>query len=173
MDRQLFGDPAIFALEVLRNDAAGGRYGVWGQLCFWCNSTQLGELTEASYGAICGCSMALNRSLGFLPALCDDALLGRSDADIFAFLSSQLYEPHESSIAKENMERFSKFEFLTNWSEHFDGYRGFYFLVSESRLRLLVKRPNGELIVEEVETANFARCARAFCDWYESAERQR
>ena len=122
----LFGKREDFAIECYHDPISNETGHVFGRICVWANNIQLGNINEPA--CILGVlENFFSECLSELSSLSDAAVDSLSDDDAFEFLNQAIYGNDARTLEqiKIDARRYSKFVFLTNWSEAFDGTNAF------------------------------------------------
>jgi hypothetical protein len=172
MSSQRFGHPAHFAIEV-DTDATdtSPRATVWGHMRVWLGGTPIGRFEEKHCG-LSGPLQDLDTLASQLDFLWDDRLSGLSDRDTHSYLLRALYsnDPKRSDEdVRLACREFSRFVFLTNSSECFDGYNGFMFRRPSEDPVVVVTTADESLVRASVRPEAFAASVREFGLWHASA----
>jgi len=163
----VFGDRNDFAIEAVSDPLPGHSCGtVWGNMRIWCCRTPLGNFEERNSG-LSGAQRSLSEVAEDLDSLESPDLRRLDDEAAWRFLNRLLFV--EDSRSHEEVRRdaaeWSRFIFLTNWGEPFDGYNGFVFRSGVDRLRIVVREPDDHLVGFDVSTAGFGAAVQAFSRW--------
>src|SRR5580704_7878493 len=117
----LFGRRDEFAIECYHDPISNEMGLVFGRICVWANNIPLGNIKESGciLGTVASCFF---QCLSELPSLYDDAVDDLSDETAFDFLDRAIYGDDARTVEQIEIDasRYSKFVFLTNWSEAFD-----------------------------------------------------
>ncbi|MEZ5330339.1 MAG: hypothetical protein R3F19_35275, partial [Verrucomicrobiales bacterium] len=146
---------------------------VWGRMRIWCRNESFGDF-ENPYNALYSASERFRVMRDAHPNLWDPTFEGLEDTEIFRIFNEAIYNGTHSNSDEivDLADRFWKFDFLTNWGEHFDPLKG-----------LLAFDPNGEALfmIEDGDDrvrgfrfpqASFVEAASDFVRWFDSeAER--
>jgi len=162
----LLGRKSDFAVECYHEPNYPNEHGwVFGRMCVWVQGSPLGDLDEPA------CMLNVTEGhvqdcLDRLDELWDEAVDGLSDSDAFQFLDSALYadDDRPNQQVYEEAVRFSKFDFLTNWGESFNGTKAFL-LRSGADFRILYRLPSGSLAGGIVTGDVLVATMRGLLDW--------
>jgi hypothetical protein len=167
----IIGDTSSFAIECRHDPIPNESRRVYGRVRLWAEGRPiLGNIDEPDcwLDPIGG---VLEDFTDRLSTLDDPAVSLLPDLDAFQILDRAIYVDDERSdnAISQDLERFSRFDFLTNHSEAFDRTKSF--LVGGDPLRLLVEA-DGTLRSARVAQANFVHVVQAFVAWL-AEERKR
>lgn len=162
----LFGDKSDFAIECYRDHRDQWLEGhVCGRMCIWCAGHQLGDIDNSNMlGTI---KELFSKFLECLPSLTDEAIDHLPDLDAFTFLDSHLflgYEGQSDEQTRIDAQRFSKFIFLTNWDEQFDGEKAFL-LKTDNGFRILYRISEQQVGVANVSAKVLQNAVSGFLKW--------
>jgi hypothetical protein len=136
----LLGVKEDFAIECFHElDYPNDKEWVFGRMCVWVQGVELGNIREPS----CMLNVTeghIDDCLGQLDKLHDSAVDDLPDVEAFRFLDAALYLDDDRTDQQIHADaiRFSKFDFLTNWGESFDGVKAFL-LKKGDRFRILFR----------------------------------
>ena len=178
----VFGNRAGFAVEAgIEPDKHTDRT-LWGRMCVWCRGVMLGDLDEPCCGIGFAAEMfaELQSEVGTLWA---DEFAGLDDTAAWNFLDGLLYGFHgdievPDDRTSEEIGRdhhiWSRFDFLTNWGEQFDGFKSFLLCPPPGdTIRVLYRGPDG-LVGRglSVSRAGFVNAAEGFIRWFRGEEQR-
>lgn len=163
----IFGNPERFAIDAFVEDHLVPRSAAWGRMCVWCSGEMLGDLDEPHCGLEAASSFELLADS--LDSLWDESLIGLGPREMFDFLDRALFLDSGQSldVIRRNAERYSEFEFLTNWGEPFNGFKGFVIARPDAALLILFQRPDDSFGFAEVEMLEFRIAAKSVSEWYD------
>ena len=172
----LFGSKDNFAIETMIEPDLKPPSTPWGRMCIWCNGVAIGDIDEEH----CGLEVfgILSSLITQLNDLWLDEFEGFSDLELLNYLDGFLYGYHGDVEIIDNrsdeqihfdVEKYSKFNFLTNWGEQFDrGGKSFIFHNPNGRIKIL----NKKLLLEkgialETSTEDFCSVIVEAVSWFE------
>jgi hypothetical protein len=180
----LFGDPSDFAIEADVEPDLRPPSSVWGHMCVWCRGCALGRIEER-HCALYPSHLAFEWLVTHLDELWAPELAVFDDGGIWKFLDSLLYGYHDQLALDEHDRRtlsemqqdsaeFSRFNFLTNWGEQFDGgYKSFIFRPPSEQVRILSRAFPANLgPCVQVTPEGFVTAATGFVEWFREQERR-
>ena len=150
-----FGNPDDFAIDADVEPDVVPPSAVWGSMCVWCRGEPLGRCDER-YCFLATAASSFDWMSGHLDELWESGFEGLDDEAAFARLDSFL-SPH-------------RFDFLTNWGEQFDNWRGFVVCPPGEDLRVYYRRPDRSRSGARVTRRGFQAAADAFVAWFEGHE---
>jgi hypothetical protein len=161
----LFGQRNDFAVEAHHEQILNANGCVFGRVCVWAKDLALGNIEEPAciLGSVQG---AFEHLLLTIESLHDPSLDSLGDREAFDLLNVAIYG--EDSRTAERIaidsKRYSKFVFLTNWGEAFDGTNAFL-LKAPNGFRILYQLKNdirGSALVSHLGLRN---AAQSFVKW--------
>jgi len=167
-DPMIFGDTHDFAIEVdsdATHESPAGT--VWGHMRIWCRDEFFGDSSNRHCG-LSGAHQALMEMAARLPELKLPEFMDLDDLGVWRLLDQSLYGDDARTAAEVNRDatKFSRFNFLTNWGESFDDYKGFVFCRGDREVRFLVQGPaSGSVRGVCVTAAGFKKAVSAFDAW--------
>lgn len=162
----LFGVKDDVAIECYHEPSYPNDRGwVFGRMCMWACGVELGNLSEP----VCMLNVtegSFQDCLRQLDDLHDEAVDHLSDEAAFLFLDGALYLDDDRTNHQIHADalRFSKFNFLINWGESFDGIKAFL-LKSGDHFRILYRLSCNTLGCAEVTREGLVHALRAFLEW--------
>ncbi len=175
----IFGDPQDFAIEAGGEPGLAPPAAVWGFMRVWCGGVPLGDIEERGC-ALYPSSVEFAWLSDHIDGLWDESLTGLDDKAAWDLLDGSLYGYHgdvevEDQRTLDEMrrgwDRYSKFNFLTNWGESFDGYKSFIMSPPNGKLRILSRRLPAYLgLSVQVSRSSFQEACRRFIHWFLSEE---
>jgi|688.fasta_scaffold977595_1 hypothetical protein len=122
----LFGTKDSFGIEAQTEVDLTLPSAVWGRMRVWCQNESFGDF-ENPYNALYSASERFRSALHAYPDLWDATFDGLEDAQIFQKFNEAIYTGTNLGIEEIVVlsNRYWKFDFLTNWGEHFDPLKGF------------------------------------------------
>ncbi len=180
--REMFGDPADFAIEAGVEPHLVRPSAVWGHMRVWCGGHPLGDIEDRQC-ALYPSYLELDRMSTHLVDQWDEALLGLDDRAMWNFLDGALYGYHgnvevenDRSLeeSRRDAARFGKFDFLTNWGEQFDrGYKSFLICPPNKPVCVLSRAfPESVGLGVNVTRDGFTRASETFVGWFRFQERR-
>jgi hypothetical protein len=176
-----FGDISDFAIEAEVEPDISPPSSVWGRMCIWCRGEPLGNLSEP-YCGLGAAAYEFRWLRCHLTDLWDECLEGLDDRDANDFLDGLLYgyrggveieDERTSEEMNRDATRFSKFNFLTNWGEQFDGYKSFILCPPAQPVRILSRhlpdRMNGVAVVTR---EGLLSAVEDFLRWFDEQEKR-
>jgi hypothetical protein len=161
----LFGQREDFAIECYHDPIPNEAGRVFGRICVWANNIQIGTTNEPAciLGTLQSC---FSKCLSELPSLWDAEVDNLSDDDAFEFLNRAIYSDDARTSEQIEMDarRYSKFVFLTNWSEAFDGTNAFL-LRSPTGFRILFRLRNDEHGSASIARSGLVSAIEQFLRW--------
>ncbi|MDD5273235.1 MAG: Imm42 family immunity protein [Methylovulum sp.] len=164
----LIGNPHSFAIECY-HEPLNTRH-VFGRMCIWVAGNRLGDITEPSCMLNVTAAM-LSRLMGRLSALSDPYLWQRGDREAFDFLNHAIYLDNAKTIddIHQDMERYFKFDFLTNGGESFDGTKSFIMMADEEIILLFTD--NADIFYSaHLPKSEFINVIDQFLSWFKHEE---
>ena len=178
----IFGNKSDFAIEAMIEPYLAPPSEPWGRLCIWVSGTQIGDFDDPHCG-LYNCYISFQEISKRLDALWTKELEGLSDIEIWNFLDGTLYGYHgnieiddlrtlEETIR--DAEKYSKFDFLTNWGEMFDrGGKSFILKPSSGHIKILNYDYKQEIVrAYRCTELSFYRASREFSNWYSEQVRR-
>ena len=164
----IFGNSERFAIEAHTETHLKPPSGVWGRMCVWCAGEMLGDIDDPHCGL--EASSSFKELADDLDSLWDDTLSCTSPLEMFDLLDRALYLDSERSLEsiKADAARYSKFNFLTNWGEQFDGFKAFVVAQPNAGLLILFRRRDNSFGFVDIERQEFIEAARSVSDWFEN-----
>jgi hypothetical protein len=171
----IFGDRSDFAVEVHVDAGAEDRPGIIsGRMCLWANDIALGDIKETN----CWLNPVRDSLVELIDRLDDqwsDAFVGLDDIALWNVLDGLLYGYHgdvellderTTEECTRDGEIWGRFDFLTNWSELFDGYKAFLVCPSATGVVILARTPSGARHRLELTRDGLVRAVREFDLWF-------
>ncbi len=147
----IFGNTSEFAIQAECESDLVAPSAVWGRMCVWCQGVVLGNVNN-SHCSLYPAVVNFQRLERNLHELWDDSFCNLQDQEIFQLLDWRLYgcsssgeiasDSRTDEQAAEDARRFSKFDFLTNWGEQFDGHKAFIFARGDGIVRIAYRLPD-------------------------------
>jgi hypothetical protein len=168
----LLGVGDDFAIECVHEpDYPNDRGWVFGRMCVWARGVTLGDLTEPA------CMLNVTEGhfqdcLSLLDELHDEAVDGLPDEAAFRFLDAKIYlddDRTNEEVLADSL-RYSKFDFLTNCGESFDGIKAFL-LKSGNHFRVLYRLTSGTIGGVEITRCGLVSATLAFLEWIAAEKR--
>ncbi len=174
----LFGNKNDFANEAMVEPDLVPPSSPWGRLCVWVASNRIGNY-EDPYCGLHPCCAGFVEACENLNALWEDEFASMSDLEIWNFLDGILYGYHghvelddQRSLdeIRRDAARYSKFNFLTNWGEMFDGGgKSFLLRQPHGTLKILNYDYDRNVVNSYVcSEFSFRRATKGLVDWYEN-----
>jgi hypothetical protein len=161
----LFGRRDDFAIECYHDPIPNETGLVFGRICVWANNIPLGNIHESGciLGAVASC---FSQCLSELPSLYDSAVDDLSNEAAFDFLDRAIYGDDARTIERieNDARRYSRFVFLTNWSEAFDGTNAFL-LYGPSGLRIVFRLRTDERGSAAITESGLVDAIEKFLHW--------
>ena len=162
----IFGVREDFAIECFHEPEYPNAHGwVFGRMCVWARGVELGNLDEPA------CMLNVTEGhfedcLDQLDELCDESVDDLPNGVAFQFLDTALYLDDARTNAQIHSDavRFSKFDFLTNWGESFDGTKAFL-LKSGEHYRILYRLSCDTCGSADVTRERLVNAMLAFLEW--------
>jgi hypothetical protein len=161
----LFAQREDFAIECYHDPIPNELGRVFGRICVWANNVQLGNIGEPS------CILDVPQRffaefLSELPELWDAELDNLADDAAFEFLDQAIYrdDARTREQVRNDYRRYSKFIFLTNWSEAFDGTNAFLSR-APTGFRILFRPSNDERGNASITSTGLVGTIEAFLRW--------
>lgn len=162
----LFGMKEDFAIECFHEPDYPNDHGwVFGRMCVWAGGVELGDISEPA------CMLNVTEGhfqdcLGQLDALIDGSVNDLADEVAFRFLDAALYVDDDRTNQQVDADalRYSRFNFLINWGESFDGIKAFL-LKSGEHFRILYRLSCDTTGGVEVTRDGLVNAMLAFLDW--------
>ncbi|RYD47164.1 MAG: hypothetical protein EOP85_06005 [Verrucomicrobiaceae bacterium] len=102
-----------------------------------------------------------------LPSLWLKEFAGLTDEEIFQRFDHLLYTgPLDMIFDPERAEQFWRFNFLTNWGEHTDGFKGYLIYHPEGEVGMMIRLPDDSLVCRRIDPDLFVHVAKGFVDWF-------
>jgi hypothetical protein len=161
----LFGRREDFAIECYHDPIPNESGLVFGRICVWANNILLGNFHESGciLGAVASC---YSQCLSALPSLTDSAVDDLSNEAAFDFLDTAIYGDDARTIERIKIDarRYSKFVFLTNWGEAFDGTNAFL-MYGPAGLRIVFRLRNDERGSAAITKSGLVDTIEKFLHW--------
>jgi hypothetical protein len=169
----LFGRREDFAIEIEVERNLSPPSQVWGRMCAWCRGEALGRIDERHCLLASGV-WPLVWLRDHLDRLWDERLEGLEDVAAFRLLDALLYGDDARTLEEiqADADRFNKFDFLTNWGEQFDHWKGFILCPAGSDLQIAYRRPDGSLGSATVTRGGFVDAVNGVERWFIEQERR-
>ena len=180
----LFGDPSEFAVEAEVEPDLRPPSAVWGHMCVWCRGNALGDIDNRHCALYLSC-VRFTWLAEHLDELWTPELAAFDDAGRWNFLKSLLYGYHGDIDLAEHDRRtddemgtdwaeYSRFDFLTNWGEQFDGgFASFIFRPPGDAVHILSRAfPENVGLCVRVSPEGFVTAATGFVEWFREQERR-
>lgn len=167
----LIGNTHIFGIECHHEPIPNETKRVFGRMCIFASNQVLGSIDEPA----CMLNVTeghLSDVIRQLPSLKDETLENLTDLEAFNFLDHALYMDDDRSDleVQQDAERYSKFDFLTNGGESFDGTKSFI-VASGSNVRLLFTDAADIFYSALVPHDEFVKVVTAFFVWIDDEGR--
>ena len=180
----LIGDTNDFAIEAMVEPELKLPSAVWGRMCIHVGETTLGDFDDHScalYPAYGHFKWHAKQSSG----LWDDKFNDMSPEQIHDTVRHAIYgdgdDERTMDEIRRDSRRYSKFDFLTNWGEQFDGYSS-VIVSPDSDTMMIMHRPHvehdsprrlpGDFVVARCSRSGFLSVSRNFEHWFDrEAER--
>lgn len=164
----IFGNVSTFAIEAMSEPDLQPPSAVWGRLRVWCENQAIGNYTE-SYSALYGSYNGLKTLKENLNNLWLDEFANLSNQELWNLLDGALYGYH-GEIELHDIQRYNRFNFLTNWGEQFDNCgKSFIFCTPSKTVRILNRLlPEARGIALEATQTNVVLAINGFMTWFES-----
>jgi hypothetical protein len=169
----LFGTKDSFGIEAVTEVDLSPPSAVWGRMRIWCQNETFGDL-ENPYNALYSASEGFRSALQVHPDLWDSTFDDLDDAQIFQKFNEAIYTGVDLGVKEISQlaYRYWKFDFLTNWGEHFDPLKGFLAFDPNGDTLFMVEDGNEAVRGFRFPQPCFVRAAKDFVDWFDSeAER--
>ncbi len=125
-----------------------------------------GRIEEAHCG-IWYSAERMEELLETLPSLWIDEFEGLADEEIFLRFDQVIYTgPLDEEVPPERTAQFKEFDFLTNWGEHTNGFKGCIVLHPEWEVGMMVRLPDDSIICRRIDPDLFTHVAKTFVEWY-------
>jgi hypothetical protein len=161
----LFGQRDEFAIECYHEPISNEAGHVFGRICVWAKNVRLGNINEPAciLGVLQSC---FSEFLSELPHLQDPEIDNLDDTEAFEFLNRMIYGDDARTLEQlqADARRYSKFVFLTNWSEAFDGTNAFL-LRSPDGFRILFRLHNDQRGSASVTKTGLVSAIQQFLNW--------
>jgi hypothetical protein len=162
------GDSSVFAIDVEDDSTPQSPRGtLWGHARVWVNGFPLGDY-QSTHCGLSDFHLNLRDLSESLPRLlCPDVASARPDM-AFEFLHSKIYGEDARSDAEVALDAaaWSRFIFLTNSSEAFNGLNGFAHYLPDSSVRVLVRTTDPDIIrAVTLPIERFRSVVREFEEW--------
>jgi hypothetical protein len=177
----IFGNTSEFAIQVQCEPELVAPSAVWGRMCVWCQGVELGDINDSHcslYPAVLD-FQALEKNLQ-AQELWDDSFSNLRDEELFERLDWLYYgcdsnghiapDSRTDEQVATDARRFSKFNFLTNWGEQFDGYKAFIFARGDGVVRIAYRLPDYTKGIAHVPESKFTASIDELLSWF--AEQQ-
>jgi hypothetical protein len=169
----LFGTKDTFGVEAMTEADLARPSTVWGRMRIWCQNESFGDF-ENPYNALYSASECFRSALNAFPDLWDSAFDDLDDAQIFQQFNEAIYTGMDLGAEEISQlaARYWKFDFLTNWGEHFNPLKGFLAFDPNGDTLFMVEDGNDAVRGFRFPQSCFVRAATDFVDWFDSeAER--
>lgn len=169
----LFGTKESFGIEAETEADLTPPSTVWGRMRVWCQNESFGDF-ENPYNSLYSASECFRSALHAHPDLWDSTFDDLDDAQIFQKFNEAIYR--EADLGAEEIshlaDRYWKFDFLTNWGEHFDPLKGLLAFDPNGDTLFMVEDGNNAVRGFRFPQADFVRAASGFVGWFDcEAER--
>jgi hypothetical protein len=169
----LFGTKDSFGVEAVTELDLPLPSAVWGRMRVWCQNESFGDF-ENPNNALYPASESFRSALNAYPDLWDSSFVALTDAQIFQRFNAAIYTGSDLSTEEisDFTDRYWKFDFLTNWGEHFNSVKGFLAFDPNGDTLFMVEDCSDVVRGFRFPQACFVRAATGFVDWFNSeAER--
>lgn len=163
----IIGNKKEFAIECYDDTINSEKKWVFGRMCLWCNNQQLGNINEPS----CMLNVTVNHLKDYQEDsnnLENEKLNKLTDSELYSFLDNKLYNAEEETTSEqviEDMNNYSKYDFLTNGGESFDGYASFI-VKGNNKYRILFRDMNNQIYSGLVNNTVFTEVINGFIHWF-------
>jgi hypothetical protein len=172
----VFGNTESFAIEAMSEPELKAPSAVWGRMRVWCEGKAIGDYSEAFcalYPAYCG----FKNLAQTLPDLWTQELDGLSDLALWNHFDSLLYGYHGDEELQDDRtyeqcradaERWSRFNFLTNWGEQFDADGKSFITCKPEGVVLILNRSGSpkQLISTRTSVNEVLSAIAQYIDWF-------
>jgi hypothetical protein len=151
----LFGLQESFAIEAMAEPDLKPPSAVWGRMRVWCQGVALGDFSEP-YCALYPAYMEFKNLLFTLPSLWKSEFEGLNDEALSNRLDELLFGCHGDIVIEDertleqcqnDAEEYTRFTFLTNWGEQFDGFgKSFIFCKGDGIVRVINHQSVGAIV---------------------------
>lgn len=166
----IFGTKNSFAIEALLEPDLSPPCAVWGRMCLWIDSEMLGDI-DNPYCALYTSAKGMRTMAKCLESLWDSSFDGLTDEERFQLFDRAIYLDDERSIdeAVRDASRYGRFDFLTNWGEHFDPLKGFLaFDPHSQKVLMMIRRADESLLITHLDRDQFYDVAISFAEWFDA-----
>jgi len=173
----MFGDPDTFAIEAMTEPHLIAPSAVWGRMCLRIGTFVLGDISDEHcglFGAYCGFKELVTDET----RLWDDSFTGLNLEQIHDCVRVAIYgdDDHSMEVIMEDLRRYKRFDFLTNWGEQFDGFASVIVQTDDVTTSILHRphsafarmRDPGPFVVATCRTVEFRAACDAFVRWFDS-----
>jgi hypothetical protein len=169
----IFGDARDFAIEAVVEPGLAAPSAVWGRMCIHIGAITLGDFND-NYCALYSSYRNFKYMAAGTHRLWDETFAGLSPEEIHDTVRQAIYGDDASEFTSR---RFARFDFLTNWGEHFDDFSSVICSPDEGTLLILhrpyaplnsPRRMAGEFVIASCTRSSFIAASTQFADWFES-----
>jgi len=163
-----FGNVGDFEIEAYDDTLPPERAG-FGRMVIRVQNKIIGDIREMR----CGLGDAAERFRELIPkvhSLWVEEFEGHTDEQIFRILDNALYLDCGQSDEKvrEDAERYSPFDFLTNAGEQFDGFKSFIIRQPDGHLHILIRDSASSFSSGVCSIGSFLDASTAFVAWVDN-----
>lgn len=169
----LFGNPNDFAIEAMLEPNLIPPSKAWGRMCVHVESFVFGDYPQG-YCGLWQAVDAFHWLRNHVDELWDEAFEGKSPQNIHDLVRHAIYGDDARTLEeiKHDAERFSRFDFLCNWGEQFDGSCSVIYRESPDRLRI-THRPTTDMLVSVSCTVDgLVDACDQFTTWFNTEEKR-
>lgn len=163
----MFGNPEDFAIEA-ESDAtdASPASTAWGHMRIWYRGVAFGDFEERHCG-LSGAHQEPVRLSATLHKLISVEFAGLDGSGVWHFLDQKLYRDDERTLSEvdRDAQEYSRFNFLTNWGESFDHYKGFVFCRDDGVHFVVLEPGEHEPRCAQVSPDGFRSAIASFDAW--------
>ena len=163
----IFGSPTDFAIEAEDDGLPGDPKSILsGHMQIWCSNSSIGDFGEWQ-SCLWNSQRELAKIAADLSAITDPTFWTLSDEVLWDRFDRALYIEHgqtNDEIAKDQLE-WGRYDFLTNWGETFDDYKGMIYCLPNGRIRMLVQQPDEFIRNYTVTAKGFKDAIARFSLW--------
>jgi hypothetical protein len=163
----IFGSPTDFAIEA-KDDGlpSDPKSIVCGHMRIWCCGSTIGDFSEAQ-SCLWDSHRQLAKIAANLSAITNPEFWALSDEALWDRFNRARYIDRGQSnddIARDFLQ-WGPYDFLTNWGEMFDGYKGMIYCIPNGKIRMLVQQPDDSIRKYTVSSTGFTDAIAEFSRW--------
>jgi hypothetical protein len=170
----IFGSPADFAIEAEDDGLPSHPKGIVpGHMQIWCRNSSIGDFGEEQ-SCLWDSHQHLVKIAADLSAISNPALWALSDEALWDRFNRARYIDRGQSNEEMTNDyvEWGRYDFLTNWDETFDGYKGMIYCLRNGGVRMLVQLPDKSIRQYTVTAEGFTDAIAGFSLWCTSLDKR-